>query len=243
MGNYKSVPNQKVIVMPPKGERIRDKQHTYGMFSIDEAQKVALECGSSAFVLYMYLQKNQDGYEFALSREDVSNWGLGKTAYSNAVDTLINAGYLVRKEEGSNKYYFHESPRGYATQPRKNDNNSRGNATIPPVVMPHNHAWVDDNTTRGIATQPEIIHNTKIKNNTDISCASLRSAPPAASGGGFFQKIKEVESKLYLTGDKNKRYNMLDNLYYEVSECATLNQQEKEQLIAQIKPLYNQFCW
>lgn len=243
MNNVKTVPHQKVIVMPPSGERIRDKQHKYGMFSIDEAQKVALELGSSAFVLYMYLQKNQDGYEFALSPADVKNWGLGKTAYDNSVAKLIEYGYLVQKQDNSNIYYFHECPRSNATQLRKDDNNSRSSATQQRVVMPHNNAWLCDDTTRGSATQQEIIQNTKIKNNTEVSFAAQSAAPPAASGGEFFSKIKELESKLYLTADKNKRNIMLDNLFWDITDCATLNQQVKEQLLSQVNTMYSQFVW
>lgn len=198
---YKTVPNQRIVKMPAIGERIRDKEHLYGMFSIDEAQKVAKELGASAFVLYMYFQKNQDCYEFALSKVDVEAWGLGKTAYTNAFNALAAHGYLVRKSENSNYYYFHESPEidddgkpVVVLHNHEDDNEkSRGNATIPRVVMEHNHAWQDDNTTRGNAALPEIIHNNTINNkiNNTIYCDASASLGSAASGAAESSKEKD----------------------------------------------------
>lgn len=189
MSDYKTVPNQRVVRMPSTGERIRDKEHLYGMFNIEEAQKVAKELGSGAFVLYMYFQKNQDCYEFALSKEDVNNWGLGKTAYTNAFNLLAANGYLVRKSKKSNFYYFHETPElnedgtpVVVLHNHEDDNdNFRGNATTPRVVSKPTHAWQRDNTTRGSVTLPEIIHNNTIDNKINNT---IYSAPDGAGGSG-----------------------------------------------------------
>lgn len=224
MSDYKTVPNQRVVRMPSIGERIRDKEHLYGMFNIEEAQKVAKKLGSGAFVLYMYFQKNQDCYEFALSKEDVSNWGLGKTAYTNAFNLLAANGYLVRKSENSNFYYFHETPEinedgtpVVVLHNHEDDNdNLRGNATTPRVVSKPTHAWQDDNTTRGSATLPEIIHNNTIDNKINNT---IYSAPDGAGGSDasvatanqqkkdeeYRKAMKEVNDKFFDLCQQAKR--------------------------------------
>jgi len=74
---------------------------------------------------------------------------LGKTAYTNAFNLLAANGYLVRKSENSNFYYFHETPEinedgtpVVVLHNHEDDNdNLRGNATTPRVVSKPTHAW------------------------------------------------------------------------------------------------------
>jgi len=105
-----SYPNQRTVIMPKVGERIRDKDHKYGMFSIDAAKTVA-KLGYSTFLLYIIIEKNQDGYEFELSPKALeSEWGLKVDAYRSAFKKLVDNGYLIPKREKSNTYYFKEFP-------------------------------------------------------------------------------------------------------------------------------------
>lgn len=232
MKDYKTVPNQRVVKMPPVGERIRDKEHLYGMFSIEAAQKVANDLGASAFVLYMYFQKNQDCYEFALSKEEVSKWGLGKTAYTNAFNALAANGYLVRKSENSNIYYFHEFPEEnddgtpvvMLHDHEKDGDHSRGTVTLPHVVASHDHAWYDDNTTRGNAALPEIIHNNTINNkiNSTILGDADASLGCAASGAARdFNEEKEQQKKIEEENRKAYQAEMivLNNKFFDGVEA------------------------
>lgn len=254
MSDYKTVPNQRVVRMPSIGERIRDKEHLYGMFNIEEAQKVAKELGSGAFVLYMYFQKNQDCYEFALSKEDVNNWGLGKTAYTNAFNLLAANGYLVRKSEKSNFYYFHETPEinedgtpVVVLHDHEDDNdNLRGNATIPRVVSKPTHAWQDDNTTRGSATLPEIIHNNTIDNKINNT---IYSAPSGAGGSDasvapanqqkkdeeYRKAMKEVNDKFFdLCQQAKEEYG----IGYEDNEAFKKQKQKLFEELAAVKKFF-----
>ena len=60
----------------------------------------------------MYLAKNQDKYQFALSSADFCAWsGLGMTAYNSAFQELKDKGYLVVKsdsKQGKNHFIFYD---------------------------------------------------------------------------------------------------------------------------------------
>lgn len=60
--------------------------------------------------MWLYLSKNQNGYEFALSRVDAIKWGIGsKSSYDRAIAELKEKGYLV--ETSKNHYDFYEKPK------------------------------------------------------------------------------------------------------------------------------------
>jgi hypothetical protein len=103
---YKTVPNQKVIKV---GKEKCDKQNIYAMINIEAMNAAATDLDAGAFKLWMYFSKNQDGYEFALSRQDVEQtFGIKKRQYDGAIKELIDKHYLVQEGEGSNRYTFHE---------------------------------------------------------------------------------------------------------------------------------------
>ena len=96
-----TVPKQRVIRV---NKELTDKQNIYtknNLSALDEAARRLQSKGG--FKLYMYLAKNQDKYEFALSSSAFCDWsGLGMTAYNSAFKELREEGYLIPKD-GSNK--------------------------------------------------------------------------------------------------------------------------------------------
>lgn len=99
-----SVPNQKKIKI---NKEICDSSNLYATINLDAlhaAMKDLTKIG--AFKLWLYLSKNQDGYEFDLSCVDCGAWGIKKDTYHNAVNELISRGYLI--EIGKNRYIFRE---------------------------------------------------------------------------------------------------------------------------------------
>lgn len=97
-----SVPNQKKI-----NKEICNSTNLYATINLEAlnaAMKDLTKIG--AFKLWMYLSKNQDGYEFDLSCADCGTWGIKKDTYHNAVNELINKGYLIKNSK--NRYIFRE---------------------------------------------------------------------------------------------------------------------------------------
>lgn len=107
MKDIKTVPNQRVLLInkAPVG-----KKHLYTVNNLDALDEAAGKLQSSAgFKLYMYLAKNQDKYQFALSSKDFIQWsGQGITAYNTAFKELKDEGYLV--ETDKNRFTFYDKP-------------------------------------------------------------------------------------------------------------------------------------
>lgn len=97
-------PNQKRIYVE---KEVCDSANKYAVINLNalfHAMK-DLKKGSS-FKLWMYLAKNQNGYEFDLSNVDCNDWGIKSDSYHSAVKDLIQKGYL--EETKSNRFIFHE---------------------------------------------------------------------------------------------------------------------------------------
>ena len=103
----KTVPNQRTIKV---GKSTTDKAHKYTMNNLEalaEASKNLQTLGG--FKLYMYLAKNQDDYEFALSSADFKEWsGLGYRAFTTAFEELIKKGYIVPLNNKFSRYFFRD---------------------------------------------------------------------------------------------------------------------------------------
>ena len=58
--------------------------------------------------MWLYFNKNQEGYQFELSPKACLAWGIKKDSYYSGIDELIQKGYLIPIYEGSNIYQFYE---------------------------------------------------------------------------------------------------------------------------------------
>ena len=70
--------------------------------------------------MWLYINKNQDGYQFELSQKACKEWGIKKDSYYDGFKDLMSNGYLRLSKPGSNIYYFFENalaenpPSGYS---------------------------------------------------------------------------------------------------------------------------------
>ena len=111
-----SVPNQIIIeefVYEPCNHLNKDEY--YAKINIKALQHALQDLPTvNALRLWLYLSKNKDGFKHLelSSTECVMNWGLGKSQWTQAKQTLADRGYLVpMKEDGkTNKYRFIQNP-------------------------------------------------------------------------------------------------------------------------------------
>lgn len=99
-----SVPNQKVVY-------IHKRKYTgnFLQIGIDEMRLAQQQMTYCEFVLYLYLAGNADGFKLELSQQAFENaTGYKKTAYHNAVNKLIELGYLTQSY--NYHYEFHTTP-------------------------------------------------------------------------------------------------------------------------------------
>lgn len=88
--------NQKVIKVCKANA---DADNVYGIINRKAAELAAHELSSGARLLWMYLAMNQDGYTFALSQKAIErDWNIKRRQYHNAVQELVEKGYLVQQK-------------------------------------------------------------------------------------------------------------------------------------------------
>lgn len=102
----KTVENQKIIIVSKK---LSDKEHPYSIINLSAAEAAGSTLNGNEFKLWFYIAKNQNEYTFALSKVDFCReMNVSSSTYYRAIDSLIEKGYLVQKEENSNTYCFYE---------------------------------------------------------------------------------------------------------------------------------------
>lgn len=149
-----SVPNQKTIQLAARTRR--DADNLYSMNNLDALQMAMQFLNGSGLKLWLYMNKNQDGYKFELSRVDCAKWGIKKDSYYSAVEELINKGFLVQDHYGSSHYWFHEkavserpkffseSANEVAENPKSESENTERNNTNNTEII-KNNTLNDDN--------------------------------------------------------------------------------------------------
>ena len=101
-----SVTNQKIVTI---NKAKSDKQNIYGIVNVNAAQRASKTLKAGGFKLWVYFNLQQDGYRFELSSKHLKDtWGIGIKQYNNAIHELIEAGYLIQKNEESNLFTFDE---------------------------------------------------------------------------------------------------------------------------------------
>lgn len=100
----KTTPNQNIIrIQKPK------YQNNFLQIGLDEIQKVFKQYNKSTIALYLYLASNANNYELALSPAAFEQaYGVKKSAYYEAFNTLVKDGYLVQVK--GNYYKFTTVP-------------------------------------------------------------------------------------------------------------------------------------
>ena len=62
----------------------------------------------SALKMWIYLEKNADGYFFALSPKDCATWGITRDMYKAGIAELLDKGFIRHQE--ANRYIFCDAP-------------------------------------------------------------------------------------------------------------------------------------
>ncbi len=84
----------------------RNKNNLYATVNLDALQEAMRNLnGSSGLLLWLYLDKNAEGYTFDLSQKACEAWGLKRDSYYRAFKELEDKGYLIF---GEHEYKFYE---------------------------------------------------------------------------------------------------------------------------------------
>lgn len=89
----------------------REPFDAYCLMHLDSLQEAMCNLKGESLKLWLYCNKNQDGYRLELSQKALQDWGLKKDAYQAAKKRMIELGYLVPTAEDSNILRFYKNPR------------------------------------------------------------------------------------------------------------------------------------
>lgn len=103
-----SFQNQKIIKVIKEN---CNKENLYTVINLQALQNAMNNLKGETFKLWIYLSKNQNGYQLELSQKACLEWGIKKDAYYAAVEKLIKLHYLQPIYDGSNIYTFSETPK------------------------------------------------------------------------------------------------------------------------------------
>lgn len=99
--------NQFIIIKQVEAEK--DAAHPYMRLSISALEKASKDLNGMALKLYLFLAKNEKGFEFGLSPAAAASWGISEKSCRNARQELIDKGYLIQVKDGV--FAFCEEPR------------------------------------------------------------------------------------------------------------------------------------
>lgn len=101
-----------------------DKNHYYSVINLESIDYAALHLKGVPFQMWLYIAKNQNNYEFALSCNAFMDWcGCSKPTYLSAVKELEAKRFLVREqnEKYENYFTFYEMPDKGVAYPEDRD--------------------------------------------------------------------------------------------------------------------------
>ncbi|MBQ8249216.1 MAG: hypothetical protein IJY93_04955 [Clostridia bacterium] len=153
-------------------------------------QAAARDLGAHAFLLYIYLACNKDGFNLALSQADVlQTIGMPRSTYHDQFHRLVAKGYLVNTH--GNTYAFFEKPQPRDVSQQKNDKLSDGqqnpaNDIEPPQVAQNN-----------LQGSIEININTETDNETNNNINELEK---------YIPKVKEITIPIPQREGKNDKF-------------------------------------
>lgn len=101
-------PNQKIVTIKKANS---DRDNVYGILNREACSHAARVLSDKAFLMYVFLNLNQDGYTFALSPAHFQEqFNFNEKRCRDAVKELIREGYLVQSREHTLQYTFYELP-------------------------------------------------------------------------------------------------------------------------------------
>lgn len=139
--DYQTVPNQKIIKV---NKEICNSNNYYAAINLNALENAAKDLKSGAFKLWVYFAKNQNNFTFALSSKAIEdNFGIKIKQYNNAVQELVEKGYLI--QENGNVYIFKEQPQTVMTK-GNNEVMTKGNDELLPKEIRNNTNNTNNNT-------------------------------------------------------------------------------------------------
>ena len=116
---YRTSPNQKSVITK---KTVSGAGAPYGICNVAAVLNAAKRLSDRAFKLYIRMNIHQDGHTYALSPAEIlQSIGMSDKRYRDAVNELIEKGFLVQTEKSKSVYYFYELPTASTDAPAKRE--------------------------------------------------------------------------------------------------------------------------
>ena len=100
-------PNQRIITI----KKNATTENNAIILDYETTMKAMRDLKPATFLVWIYLNANENGCEFALSRVDVMNQtGISSSSYDSAIKELKEKSYLIHTTD--NRYDFYATPTG-----------------------------------------------------------------------------------------------------------------------------------
>lgn len=233
-----SYSNQKIVRIGNREKR--DAQHIYSTMNIEAMQEAMMELRGETFKLWCYLNKNQEGYQFELSQKECEKRGIKKDVYYAAVKKLVELGYLVPIEEGSNIYVFFELSHSEIQK----FSEIQKNAQIDFSEIQKNFSEIPQRNNTYNNTNYNVKDNTnnkieeRIKEEIEERLEERgAAAPPASAEISEIQENAEIEETK--TQEESRRLEETTINYWDRSELGVIGEIDNEKdLIAYLEILF-----
>lgn len=175
---WQTSPNQKTVVTKKTESGAASP---YGICNVAAVLMAAKALSDRAFKLYMRMNLHQDGHTYALSPVEINGAiGMSDKRYRDAVNELIDKGYLVQSDKHKALYSFYEFP--------QLDNKQSG---LP--ISPDNPSEIGTSSTQnGRITRP------------------FRTDNPSISGGEILHNITSHNTSDNTVNSNNMGYSLTD---------------------------------
>lgn len=104
--------NQKIV--SAKKESVNGSKKPYLRLNQDSLFTATQNLKPSTVILWLYIIKNQDGWNFELSSKHACKMcGISIQTYNRCIDELKEKGYLVKVNNKTNRWICYEMPERY----------------------------------------------------------------------------------------------------------------------------------
>ena len=99
-------PNQRVITIKENATPKEGTNERFVIFDYETMMSAMRDLKPATFLVWIYLNANENGSEFALSRKDVMNQtGISSSSYNSAIKELKEKGYLIHTSDNYYDFY------------------------------------------------------------------------------------------------------------------------------------------
>lgn len=212
-----SYPNQRVVKIV--NEQTKQPFAQFNIDILNKAAKDLIPVYPAAFEVWIYLSKNQTGFEAVLSPEIITeDFGISVDRYQRGFNTLKEKGYL--EQVSKTLFIFHQMPNDkYKPKDIKSCHEVKGSTTAVKSCLKKQDNPVDNNL-KIQSTKAGISGKTIIQDNTDNTQIIQQQQHEVSSsdildGYRLTDRTVEYNAAICVINGDSKRFDIVGDYFYD----------------------------